>query len=554
MIILFEEYHYKTEELSKILSERYYFPINSIHSKINFVGYYFNPNINDGKGDVIIIFPKVFINENNLAFDDFSPESLIDPKYEIKNKLKETGKDRLIFEISTWLYRAIQQFNRKHLYNSISENQFINDVITNLEENSSTELDIILSLIKFHKENKDLFAFIAKTAHSQQNKIHWHKTINKKQPLIQRGRPMYVDLVTNKKKIDDNEELLILFYSTLSHIKEKYAFDLHIPQNYNLIEGNKFKPIQRTGCRILKSIKYKYFSDKMIRLYNLLFTYFERSEQTQSKKQIEEILLIKDFNIVFEDMIDDLIGDRTLVPELKSHPDGKQVDHIYKYKSLLVDDEIYFVGDSKYYKSDNKIGKNSKAKQFTYAKNVIQYNIDLFNSSNLDQRVRYRENESEGYNITPNFFISAFVNKDFDFSKSNLTEIGQPVMQFHFENRLFDRDTLFVQSYNINFLFVLSSYLSGKSSLKDNFKKDTQKVFREKLISFINKKYIFFRLKPKSEIDFISAHFKLLNGKIYKPSQFKNEFILAFERTYNFEDILSTLERSLIDRTEYRLT
>lgn len=55
----------------------------------------------------------------------------------------------------------------------------------------------------------------------------------------------------------------------------------------------------------------------MICLYNLLFTYFERSERTQSKKQIEEILLIKDFNIVFEDMIDDLIGDSTLFSELK---------------------------------------------------------------------------------------------------------------------------------------------------------------------------------------------------------------------------------------------
>ena len=553
MIILFEEYHYKTEDLSKVLTERYYFPINGIESKINFVGYYFNPQINEGKGDVVIIFPKVFINEHNLAFDEFTPESLINPTFETTQRLTETGKDKLIFEISTWLYRAIQQFNKRHFYNSISENQFINQIVSNLDENSSTELDIILSLLRFHKENQDLFTFIAKTAHSQQNKINWHKTINKKQPIIRNNQPVYVDLATTRKRVNDDEDLLILFYSTLTHIKEKYAFNFQIPQNYTLIKGHQFETVLRRGCRLLKSIKYKYFSDKMICLYNLLFTYFERSERTQSKKQIEEILLIKDFNIVSEDMIDDLIGDSTLFSELKNHADGKQVDHIYKYKSLLIEDEIYFVGDSKYYKPQNSVGKNSKAKQFTYAKNVIQYNIDLFNNGNLDQRVRYRENETEGYNITPNFFISAFVNKDFDFTKSYLNETGKPIMQFHFENRLFDRDTLFVQSYNINFLFVLSSYLSRNSTLKNNFKKDTQKIFREKLVAFINEKYQFYKVKP-IEDNFIYKHFKLLNGKVYKPSQLEKQLILAFEKGSDIDGVISQIEAELEEKAGYTLT
>lgn len=552
MIILFEEYHYKTEDLSKVLTERYYFPINGIESKINFVGYYFNPQINDGKGDVVIIFPKVFINKHNLAFDEFTPESLISPTFETTQRLTETGKDKLIFEISTWLYRAIQQFNKRHFYNSISENQFINQIVTNLDENSSTELDIILSLLRFHKENQDLFTFIAKTAHSQQNKINWHKTINKKQPIIHNNQPIYVDLATTRKRVNDDEELLILFYSTLNHIKEKYAFNFQIPQNYILIKGHQFETVLRRGCRLLKNIKYKYFSDKMICLYNLLFTYFERSERTQSKKQIEEILLIKDFNIVFEDMIDDLIGESTLFSELKNHADGKQVDHIYKYKSLLIEDEIYFVGDSKYYKPQNSVGKNSKAKQFTYARNVIQYNIDLFNKGDLDQRIRYRENETEGYNITPNFFISAFVNKDFDFSKSYLNETGKPIMQFHFENRLFDRDTLFVQSYNINFLFVLSAYLSRNSTLKNNFKKDTQKIFREKLVAFINEKYQFYKVKPIEE-NFIYKHFKLLNGKIYKPSQLENEVILAFEKGSDIDGVILQIQAELEEKSVYVL-
>lgn len=545
MKILFEEYQYNTKLLLPVIGERYYLPINATFSKIQYVGYYFNPKADNGKGDVVIIFPKVFINKDLKAFDEFYPEELINPTKEILDRLKISGKDKIIFEISTWLFRAIQQYNKRHLYNSISESQVINQVISNLDDKSNTELEINTSLFKFFKENQNLFTFIAKTSHSQQHKINWAKTINKKKPIIQNNQPFYIEVNSKKKKINEEEELIILFYSTLNFIKDKYAFELQLPQQYDLIKGNKFEAMLRNGCRYLKSIKYKYYSDKMLNLYNLLYAYFERSESIQSKKQIEEILLIKDFNIVFEDMIDDLIGDNNLLKGLKNHPDGKQLDHIYKYKSLILDDSIYFVGDSKYYQPNTAVGSNSKAKQFTYAKNVIQHNIKLFNDNKLDDSLRYRENSTEGYNITPNFFISAFVNKEFDFNKSYLKDNGKTISQYHFENRLFDRDTLFVQSYDINFLFVLSAYISRNSTLKNNFKKDTQKHFRNKLVEYIDDNYDFYIAKPQSPLnsnDFITKHFKLLNGKIYKPSQLDEELIFAFEKKYNNHDIINEVK------------
>ncbi len=555
MIILFEEYHYKTEDISKVLTERYYFPVNGIESKINFVGYYFNPHISNGKGDSVTIFPKVFINENNLAFGEFTPESLLNPTIAIKNRLMETGKAKLIFEISTWLYRAIQQFNKRHFYNSISENQYINQIVTNLDENSSTELDIILSLLRFHKENQELFTFIAKTAHSQQNKINWHKTINKKQPIIHNNRPIYIDLVTKGKKVNYDEELLILFYSTLNHIKEKYAFNFQIPQNYSLIKGLQFEKILTKGSSLLKKIKYKYYSDKMINLYNILFIYFERSEKTKSKGLFEEVLLIRDFNIVFEDMIDDLIGDNSIAPELKKHADGKQIDHIFKYNSLMMHEDIYFIGDSKYYSKIDSVGKYSKAKQFTYAKNIIQYNIDLLNSEELNNYTRYRDNETEGYNITPNFFISAVIGDKYDFNQHYLKNINELTkFQVHFKNRLFDRDTLFIQSYNINFLFVLSSYVSNNSTLKNNFKKSARKTFRDKILSFINEAYIFYKIKPKNN-DALNKHFKLLIGMIYRPRCDDNIFLFASIRSETYTDILEQIRDDFeISETEHTLT
>jgi hypothetical protein len=104
MIILFEEYQYKTEKLKQVLSERYFFPINSVYSKINYVGYYFNPIINNA----VIIFPKVFINENGFAFDEFEPENLIIPSNEIKEKLSKLEKTKLFLKFQLGF---TEQFN-----------------------------------------------------------------------------------------------------------------------------------------------------------------------------------------------------------------------------------------------------------------------------------------------------------------------------------------------------------------------------------------------------------------------------------------------------------
>lgn len=545
MRILFEEYQYNTDDLKGLMSERYYFPVNSLKSKINFVGYFFNPTLDENRGDIILIFPKVFLDVQSLAFGSVSPELLINPTEELLETLRAEGKAEIIFEISTWLYQAIQRFNKRQINNTISENQYINEVVTNISDTDNTELDIILSLINFFNLNKEFLAFIAKTSHSEQHKINWHKTINKNIPIIQKGKPIYLNFSTSAKRINEDEELIIIFHSVMNFIKQKYSFDFNIPQNYELITNHNFFSLQRKGCRTLKQIKYKYFSDKMLKLWHLLYVYFERSEQIKSKKQSEEILLVKDFNIVFEDMIDDLISDTNMLNELKNHSDGKQVDHIYRYESLF-DKDIYFIGDSKYYQAKTSIGAYSKAKQFTYAKNVIQFNIDLFNQGKSEPNIRYRDEYTEGYNITPNFFISAFVNKDFNFNNHYLQPTTLPIEQKHYQNRLFDRDTLFVQNYQINFLFVLSSYLSNNFSQKNQFKKNTRKIFREKLIVYLNEKYDFYKITPDSP-DFLDEYFKLLNGKIYKPNELSDYYILALEKIYHEEnlELMATIKDNL---------
>ena len=123
--------------------------------------------------------------------------------------------------------------------------------------------------------------------------------------------------------------------------------------------------------------------------------------------------MVKSFHIVFEAIIDELIaGDQKLPKELIDQEDGKVVDHMYQYRELVndeSDEEIYYIGDSKYYKRGRNLSKESIYKQFTYARNVVQWNIDLFNDgSETGQRghIKLRDEVTEGYNVIPNFFIS----------------------------------------------------------------------------------------------------------------------------------------------------
>lgn len=183
---------------------------------------------------------------------------------------------------------------------------------------------------------------------------------------------------------------------------------------------------------------------------------------------------MKNFNIVFEAIIDELVGDpESEIPEgLKDQLDGKVIDHLFIGQGLITheeDSQVYFIGDSKYYKQGTPVGKNSVYKQFTYARNVIQWNLDLFMNEDDDRALlhdrekfgsfRLRDDLTEGYNVIPNFFISSMLTPELDFRDDiELTSKKEKCFRSEqFGNRLFDRDTLLVCHYDVNFLLWFRS-------------------------------------------------------------------------------------------------
>ena len=256
-------------------------------------------------------------------------------------------------------------------------------------------------------------------------------------------------------------------------------------------------------------------------------------------------------------MVDELVGERNLPKELKSlknQKDGKRADHIFLGPSLCEQmlqtkenrRNVCYVGDSKYYGIGNEVSEESIAKQFTYAKNVIQWNIDQHLANKQNERFPVlRDDLTQGYDIVPNFFISAYagIGKEnasgFEFDKDGLKfdEDGFFARKFNpgkhfsrqFENRLFDRDTLHIAHFDVNFFYIIALYGRDNPAEKETWKRKIRDSICREILKDLYNRYNFSILATSDGNlkDFIGKHFMELLGKVFS---FNNEeCLLALE-------------------------
>lgn len=525
MRILIEEYQYNVSDVHDVLYG--IDPMENVEGKvsIHYVGYYYNPLL----GDCVFILPKVLLRDvdgKELAFGKYQPYDIINP--EGQEKLTKEERD-FLYGFAVWIYRAIVVYkNDKSNDSTIVYQKMINQVGGSSKRKSNTFLDILLSLIQFNKDNKSFFFFVLKNLHSGLNKINWTRTISTTSAIIQGGDAIYLNPVNKKRKINFDEELLVIFFSILNYIGDTYGFPKEINCNFDLIKGKQFEKYRNGYGKVrLNQIKYKYFSDKALQLWKLCYAFFGKSHQIYVNTSQKEYLLVKSFHIVFEAIIDALVGDNPLPDGMyKKQEDGKIVDHLFTAKSLINDESsnTYYIGDSKYYKMGNELGKESIYKQYTYARNVIQWNLDIFNSGRKPESgIKLRDDETEGYNIIPNFFISATMDEKFRYAIDGIKETDRKNNRYiskQFQNRLFDRDTLLLFHYDVNFLFVVALYGRNGQGEKKVWRDKVRKMFRKEIQQMLNSKFDFYAVTAKegvSGVEYIQDHFQQLLGKIFTP-------------------------------------
>jgi hypothetical protein len=548
MHILIEGESYPEDLLQSLFEDPKFYRLNGLEGTLTSVGYYHSFS----KNRLVFMLPKVFMKDGDHTVLGTTKDELIDLIR--AESVKHRTEYNWVRQLSVYFYNSLLEYRKRSVETSIINESETFELNTNIGAKEYSFLDILLSFVNYYKKNKQqiLFKHIEFVS-SQARRPKWEKTVRKSLPLILNGNtPVYTEISNKKKVINTEEELITYFFSILSHLNTEHHLNLKIDKSYQIIKGSAFDMLCRTGLSKLRKIKYRYFSDVLRRMYGLCEMYFSQYDTGSVRRKREDYLAVNNYNLVFEDMVDKLFSselkkydvDGITVEKLKHNDDGKIIDHIYDYRSLIDTSDIFYIGDSKYYKSNSEAGKISRYKQFTYAKNVIQFNIDLLSRYGEEQLkpLRYRDEVTEGYNISPNFFIYGYIDDVSDYDRDMVEQKGKPVSSHHFKERLFDRDTLFVHQYKINFLYVLKSYTAFNNTEIEKFRTQTKIKFRQNFLDFFNNStkcsFEFYECSlPESEHSgYIEKNFRLLNGKCFRTID--NRLILA---KYNVDNSLAAL-------------
>ena len=535
---------------------------NGKYVKFDYVGYchYFYKE-EDGtlKDDWIFFLPKVVLDcEIEEDSSDDGEETLSDEGKEVKaiqrsknakilkrynptehilaDSIKQKSLDDFIYllQLSVSVSRAIGVYNKRAAQKdkkTVLSEQAISNIRAELNGRPQSFLDILESLDKFAKENQDYFMFLSQESHNPNKRINWVKTIQNTSPVFQHRRPIYINPITTKKEVDFDEELLVLFNSILDYINKTFQYNCPVNEGYELIQGAQFiHYLNGLGHRRLQQIRYKYYTDKALTLWKLCDEFFIHSEVSTDKIK-EEFILAKGFHKVFEGIMDRLIGDEKYA-KYKKLRDGKVIDHLYSDKSLINQScDLLYIADSKYYAINAKIGIESRTKQFTYAAEIQNEWIDK-------PSFRFMDVDTRGYDIIPNYLISAKIPES---RKKRMSTLLEPDENFnservhlsHVDNTLFAGTTKYIFKFTVDFKYVVDLYARDNENEIVAFKDKAHKIARDSAIAFYDGLFRFFWFTKLPDTHPSEKDLLVLDYKA-RDTEGSPAFLIMVGRVYSF--------------------
>jgi len=225
MQIIFEEHQYEVAKVQRVLDG--ITTLQDVEQKISvgYVGYYYNPTIED----CVFILPKVLLTDKNKrevlanvkskeTGEDILPEDIITPDGQDKHLPKDYRK--FLYEFAVWIYRSLCVYRKLNEKSKAIYYRQLPQEGKGRRRETNTYLDIVLSLIRFNRENQNFVLFTIKNLHSGLNKINWAKTISRSQALVQQSEVLYLNPVNKKRQVNYEEELFIIFFSILNYLND----------------------------------------------------------------------------------------------------------------------------------------------------------------------------------------------------------------------------------------------------------------------------------------------------------------------------------------------
>lgn len=227
------------------------------------------------------------------------PEGIIDTE-DKENILTAEGHETFLPELSLWLFRAMSRYvedcKKEH------DEDGLKDLNYRTPDNETSDHDFLSSavhLIDYLPDHRNLFTQINKINNSGRAAVDWHKTFQQ-YPYIKDGKPYYLDLRIKNKVLNINEELIVLYYSVLKYLRDKFHFPVALGDiPYELKSPSEIQRYLDTGVgkRKMRDMKGKYFRDDLKNLWSLLDAFFTFSSSRDDKTPLKEALVVKDFDI-----------------------------------------------------------------------------------------------------------------------------------------------------------------------------------------------------------------------------------------------------------------
>jgi hypothetical protein len=152
MKVLVEGEKYPLIKLKNIIDSKFY-TIKGDYGVVDYVGYYYS-FINK---EVVYLLPKVFIDKGKKVLFDFNKDDLIDSEF--NNKINNKAKIAKFKYLLILFYRSLIEYKKRN-FDTVLLNKN-NAIVLNISlgKDEYSYLDIILNIVNFHKENKNVILF-----------------------------------------------------------------------------------------------------------------------------------------------------------------------------------------------------------------------------------------------------------------------------------------------------------------------------------------------------------------------------------------------------------
>jgi hypothetical protein len=279
-------------------------------------------------------------------------------------------------KLACLVYKVLNKYSKGNLLDQ-DERYWLGD-------NESTKVfDIVQWLFEDYRQNGLIHTQRRIEQLNGKSRIDWSKTLSKKTPIFVEKKLVYLDLITSKNDLVNDQDVTLIHASILKEATEKFGWldNFSFEFNLNTIQYST----KQMQYKLQKALSNTYV-DREIVLFKKLLSYLKQMSKNKEADN-PSLLVTPFFNNIWEKICAELIGDMSELHNMVPNPYWVFKKQLYKTAQIpdilfRVDNSI-IIFDAKYYRIkaglDKLPGWGDIVKQLFYALSLKKEFEEVFN-------------------------------------------------------------------------------------------------------------------------------------------------------------------------------